>query len=212
MNPLKITMTLLRHTLALAAAAAFSFVSLAPSSAAADTWVIDTAHTEVGFKVRHLAVSWVRGDFSEIDATIEYDGKDLKTLSADVTIGIASLSTGNEKRDEHLRSPDFFDAANHPNMTFKSKKVTNISKDGTSFDLVGDLTIRGTTKTVTLAVTDWVTGVVDPWGNTKTGASAVAKINRTDYGLNWNAVLEAGGVVVGEEVTIQLEIELNKQK
>ncbi|MCO4769801.1 MAG: YceI family protein [Deltaproteobacteria bacterium] len=205
-------MTLIRTTLAVAAAAALSLVSLAPSSAQADTWTIDAAHSHVGFKVRHLAVSWVRGDFSKVEATIDYDGKDLTKLSAEVTIDIASISTENSKRDEHLKSPDFFDAANHPTMTFKSKKVVNVGADGTSFDLVGDLTMRGTTKEVTLNVTDWVSGVVDPWGNTKSGATAKTTVNRTEYGLEWNNVLETGGLVVGEDVTIELELELNKSK
>lgn len=205
-------MTLLRTTLALTAATAFSFVALAPSSAQADTWAVDGAHSHVGFKVRHLAVSWVRGNFKEVDASISYDGEDLKTLSAEVTIKVASIDTENAKRDDHLRSADFFDAANHADMTFKSTKVTNISKDGTSFDLVGDLTIRGVTKSTTLNISDWVSGVVDPWGNTKTGATAKTVINRIDFGLSYSKALETGGLVIGEDVTIEIELELNKQK
>jgi len=201
------------RTLAFAAAAALSFAGLAaPSSAHGADWAIDGSHTNVGFKVKHLAVSWVRGNFSKAEGTISFDGKDLSTLKADVTIPIETVDTDNAKRDEHLRSPDFFDAANHPTMTFKSKKVTDISKDGTEFKLVGDLTIRGTTKEVTLEVEDWTAGVVDPWGNTKAGGTATTTINRFDFGLEWNNLLETGGLVVGEDVKIELELELNKKK
>jgi polyisoprenoid-binding protein YceI len=192
--------------------ATFSLGVLSPSSAHADTWTIDDSHSHVGFKVRHLAVSWVRGAFRTVSASISYDGKSLNTLSADVSIQVSSIYTANEKRDEHLRSADFFDAANHAEMTFKSTKVININKDGTAFDLVGDLTIRGVTKSATLKVTDWVSGVVDPWGNTKSGATASTTINRTDFGLGWNKALETGGLIVGEDVTIELQLELNKQK
>jgi polyisoprenoid-binding protein YceI len=181
-----------------------------PTPASADTWVIDGAHSHVGFKVRHMAVSWVRGSFDTVEGSVDFDGKNLKKASTNVTIDIASVDTKNEKRDEHLASADFFDAATHPNMTFTSTKV-KAGKDD-SFEIVGDLTMKGVTKSVTLAVEGGLTPVTDPWGNTKLGFSASTVIDRKDFGLTWNKVLDGGGVVVGDDVHLVLEVELNKKQ
>ncbi len=183
----------------------------APAPAAAqDTWVIDGAHSHVGFKVRHMAVSWVRGSFDKVEGSVTFDGKNLKKASTNVTIDIASVDTKNVKRDEHLTGADFFDAAAHPTMTFASTKVKP-GKDGT-FELVGDLTMKGVTKSVTLSVEGGLTPVNDPWGNTKLGFSASTVIDRKDFGLTWNKTLDGGGLVVGDEVHLVLEVELNQQK
>ena len=171
-------------------------------------YVIDASHSHASFSVRHLMISNVRGEFQKLGGTVEYDPEHPENIKVDVSIEVASVNTREEKRDAHLRSADFFDAENHPTLTFKSKGAM-VSGDGLS--VVGDLTIRGTTREVTLAVEEITQEGKDPWGNTRLGASAHTKIKRTDYGLNWNAALEAGGVLVGEEVKIQLEVEVIKQ-
>lgn len=181
-----------------------------PSMAHAETWAIDGAHSNIGFKVRHMMVSWTRGNFGTAEGTVTIDGKDLKTLKVDVTIDTSSIDTDNEKRDEHLKSADFFDVETFPTMTFKSTKVK--PQKGGTFDLVGDLTLHGVTKSVTLKADGFVDAMTDPWGNVKTGTSASVTINRADFGLTWNKALETGGLVVGEDVHIQLDIELNQQK
>ena len=180
-----------------------------PQMAMADTWKIDQAHTNVGFKIRHLMVSWVRGVFTDVEGTVDINPADLAKSAAKVRIGTASIDTNNQKRDDHLRSPDFFDAAKFPAMTFVSKQVE--VANGQPVRIVGDLTIRDVTREVELEVEDFSQTVVDPWGNTRRGASASTQINRSDYGLTWNKALEAGGVVVGDEVHINLEVELIKQ-
>ncbi len=182
----------------------------APSAASADTWVIDGAHSSVGFKVRHLSMAWVRGTFDAVQGSVDFDGKDLAKASTEVTIDTASINTKDKKRDEHLRSPDFFDVATFPTMTFKSKSIQ--PGEGDAFVIVGDLTMHGVTKEVTLAVEGGITPVTDPWGNTKLGFSAAAVLARKDFGITWNNSLDGGGLVVGEEVHLVLEVELNKSK
>lgn len=171
----------------------------------AETWSIDKAHSSVGFTVSHMVISKVNGKFDDFDATVSFDGKDLKAASVEATVQIASVDTDNEKRDEHLRSGDFFDAENHPTMTFKSTKI----EPGTDneFKMTGDLTIRGVTKPVTFdAKLNGTTN--DPWGNTRAGFSATAEINRQDFGVSWSSVLDNGGLVVSDNVTINLEIQV----
>lgn len=182
---------------------------LLPQLAMAETWKIDQAHTTVEFKIRHLMVSWVKGVFSDFEGTVDINESDLAKSSVKVRIGTASVDTNNQKRDDHLRSPDFFNAAKFPNMTFVSKQVQ--VANGQPVKIVGDLTILDVTREVELDVEDFSQTVTDPWGNTRRGASASTKINRSDYGLTWNKALEAGGVVVGDEVHINLEVELIKQ-
>jgi polyisoprenoid-binding protein YceI len=182
----------------------------APASAHAADWNIDGAHTNVGFKIRHMMVSWVRGHFSEVDGTIGYDPDKPGDLSINVTIQAKSIDTDNAKRDEHLRSPDFFDAATYPTLTFVSKTATQTKEGG--FEVAGDLTMHGVAKPVTLSVEPFTPTIVDPWGNTKVGTSATATLNRTDWGLQWNKALETGGVVVGDEVILTLDVELTAKK
>lgn len=181
-----------------------------PSTARADDFVIDGSHTHVGFKVRHMAVSWVRGEFGKVEGTVSYDPKDVSKTTANVTIDVTSIDTRNQKRDDHLRSPDFFDVATHPKMTFVSTGVRNVGKDG-SFELVGTLTMRGKGKEVALKVAPFSGEVADPWGNVKRGTEASVTINRQDWGVNWSKTNEVGELVVGDDVTIELEIELNKK-
>jgi len=178
---------------------------LVPTLAAAKTYELDPAHTLVGFDVRHI-MSMQHGRFKKVKGTVELDDKALDKAKIDVEIESGSVNTENEMRDNHLRSPDFFDAANHPKITFKSKSVKPAGKDGAK--VTGDLNIRGVTKEVTLDVTGLTQEIKDPFGGLVRAAHAVTKINRTDFGLKWNKALEAGGVLVGEEVTIVLDIEM----
>ena len=172
------------------------------------TWVIDAAHSNVGFSIKHLMISSVRGSFTEVHGTVKVDENDPTTAEVDITIPTASVTTRDEKRDGHLRSPDFFDAEQFPNMTFRSKRVERGSGD--SFRVIGDLTIRGITREVELDV-ELAGRAKDPWGNEKAGFEATTKIKRSDYGLTWNAALETGGVLVGDDVKISIEAELQKQ-
>lgn len=187
----------------------FSLIALLliiPQLALAESWKIDPVHTAVEFKVRHLMVSWVKGTFTDVQGTAIVNDADHTKSSITVQIAAASINTNNQKRDEHLRSPDFFDVTAHPAMSFVSKEV--IIADSKPVKIVGELTIHGQTKPVTLAVKDFSQVVIDPWGNTRRGASLSTTINRKDFGLTWNKALEAGGVVVGDEVRISLEVEL----
>ena len=170
-------------------------------------WAIDGSHTTAGFSVKHMMVTNVHGSFGKVSGTIDYDGKDVSSIAADITIDATSINTNNERRDTHLKSPDFFDVANHPTITFKSKRVQKAS-DG-KFALVGDLTMHGVTKEVALDV-EGPAPVINAGRVFKTGASAMTTINRQDFGLKWNRALEAGGVTVGDQVKIVLEIEANQ--
>lgn len=163
-------------------------------------WAIDASHSEVGFTVRHLMVSKVRGSFSGIAGTIAVAEDGIKV---DATIDATSINTRDENRDGHIRSADFFDIENHPTWTFTS---TTVKGSGNDFTLVGDLTLRGVTKSVELAV-EFVGVNTDPWGNTKAGFEASGKISRSAFGVEWNAALETGGVLVGDEVKIELNIQ-----
>ena len=174
------------------------------------TYDVDTAHAVAGFKVRHLMVSHVRGELGPIGGTVWIDDQDVTRSRIEVSIDARKIATRDEKRDEHLRSADFLDVANHPTVTFKSTRVERAGGD--DLRVTGDLTIRGTTRPVTLTVESLAPAVTDPWGNTKRGATAHAKIHRKEWGLQWNMGLEAGGVVVGEEVNIEIEVELLKRK
>ncbi len=179
-----------------------------PHFALATTWKIDPAHTNVEFKVRHLMISWVKGVFTDVNGTVVINEADLAGSTVKIQIATTSLNTNNKKRDDHLRSPDFFDATTYPVMTFVSKKV--LVANGAPIKIVGDLTIRDVTREVEFEIEDFSQTVTDPWGNTRRGATATIKINRKDYGLTWNKVLEAGGVVVGDEIRINLEVEMIK--
>lgn len=181
---------------------------LAPQLTLAATWKIDPAHTTVEFKVRHLMVAWVKGVFTQVEGTAEIDDADLARASVSVRIETASINTNNDKRDEHLRSADFFEVARYPVMTFVSREV--VVANGVPVKIVGDLTLRDVTREVVLEIADYSQTVIDPWGNTRRGATATTKVDRKDFGLTWNKALEAGGVVVGDEVQVTLEVELIK--
>ncbi|GAB7024831.1 YceI family protein [Geotalea toluenoxydans] len=179
-----------------------------PLVASASTWNIDPDHSNVGFKVRHLMVSNVKGSFDKYTGKIELDDKDITRSRVIVAIDTNTVNTNVQKRDEHLRSADFFDVAKYPTMTFASKKIAKAGKD--KLKMTGDLTLHGITRPVVLTVEGLSKESKDPWGNIRRGATATTKINRKDFGLVWNAALETGGVTVGDEVTITLEIELIK--
>lgn len=178
----------------------------APTSA--DEWKIDSSHSGAHFGVRHMMVSTVRGDFSGVKGTVVYDGGDVKSAKVEATIDVSTISTREPKRDEHLKSADFFDVEKFPTMTFKSKRAAPAG-EGT-FKLVGDLTIKGITKEVVLDVDGPTAPVKNPWGMTVAGATATTKIKRSDFGITWNKLIETGGVVVGDDVTITIDIELVK--
>jgi len=179
--------------------------ALAPSmSAAADVWQIDSAHSSAQFSVTHLMISTVRGEFGKTAGTIEYDGKDVASIKADVTIDAASITTRNEGRDNDLKSDHFFDVAKFPTLTFKSKKV--IPGTGGAFRLVGDLTMHGVTKEVTLEVTAPSKIIKGMRGESRVAASATTKIIRQDFGLKWNGIVE-GSAVVSDAVAITIDIE-----
>lgn len=167
------------------------------------TYKIDPAHSEVFFQVRHL-VTKVRGRFSDFEGTIDYNEGSPETSSVNFSIKTASIDTNVGDRDTHLRSGDFFAAEEHPTLTFKSKKITK--KGGESFDVLGDLTVRGTTKEITLPVS-FLGNATDPWGGKRIGFEAETTLNRKDFGLNWNAALETGGFLVGDDVKVTLSIQ-----
>ncbi len=180
-----------------------------PLIASATTWTIDPDHSNVGFKVRHLMISNVKGSFEKLTGSVDLNDQDVTASKVSVSIDTASINTNVQKRDEHLRSADFFDVAKYPTMTFVSKKVTKAGAD--KLKVTGDLTLHGVTKEVVLDVEGPTAESKDPWGHIRRGATATTKINRKDFGLVWNKTLESGGVAVGEEVTITLEIELLKK-
>jgi len=181
-----------------------------PALASASTWNIDADHSNIQFKVRHLMVSNVKGVFGKVQGTVDIDDKNITKSRVAVTIDTESISTGVVKRDEHLKSADFFDVAKFPTMTFVSTKVAKNGKD--KLKVTGDLTLHGITRVVQLDVEGPSADSKDPWGKTRRGVSASTKINRKDFGLAWNKALETGGVVVGDEITINLEVEMVKDQ
>lgn len=181
-----------------------SSTSVAAPGAA--TYMIEPSHSAAHFKVRHLMIANVRGEFSKVSGTVTFDPSNLAASSITADIDVNSINTREPDRDKHLKSGDFFDAANYPTIKFQSKKI---EPDGPeAYKVTGDLTIRGTTREVVMNVTGPTPEIKDPWGYARRGAEAIAKINRKDFGVAYNAVLETGGVMVGEEIEISLEIEL----
>ena len=172
-------------------------------------WNIDPTHSTAEFSVRHLMITNVKGRFGALSGTVDYDAAAPEQAKINVTIDATSIDTRDEKRDGHLRSPDFFDVEKFPTITFVSKKVT---KGDDGLLATGDLTMHGVTKEITLEVETPSAPGKDPWGNTRIGTSAHAKANRKDWGLNWNSALEAGGVLVGEQVKITIEVSLTEAK
>jgi len=183
-------------------------VAAASPALAADKYEFDKAHTTVGFQVRHIVTN-VGGKFQDFAGTIEVDRAKPESSSVEFTIQAASINTNEPKRDEHLKSPDFFDVANNPTITFKSTSVKPAGKD--IYEVTGNLTMRGVTKQVTLPVTFLGEGK-DPWGNEKIGFEIATVLNRKDYGINWNKTLDAGGVLVADDVKVQISVEANKVK
>jgi polyisoprenoid-binding protein YceI len=179
---------------------------MAPGLLHAAPWEFDPDHTGVQFKVRHLMISSVRGEFEKVSGKIVFDEADVTKSMADITIDTSSINTRVAKRDEHLRSPDFLEVAKFPAITFKSKRVEKTG-NGT-LKMTGDLTIRGVTKEVVLNVEGPTPAIKDPGGNLRVGGHATTKINRKDFGLVWNKAMEAGGVVVGDEVEITIDVEI----
>ena len=169
-------------------------------------WSIDPSHTEIAFKIKHLMISYVKGSFKVFDASIYTYGKDFTTAEIDLSIDTASISTGDEKRDVHLKSADFFDVEKHKQITFTSSTIGKANKDGVH-ELWGELTMLGITKNIKLDV-EFGGVVKDPWGNEKAGFTVTGKIKRSDWGLVWNAPMEAGGFLVSDEVSISCEVEL----
>jgi len=180
-----------------------------PAIAGAETYMIDGAHTAVNFKVKHMMVSWVRGKFGDTRGTVQYDPANPEATVVDVTIDVSSIDTRNGKRDDHLRSADFFDAENHPEARFTSKRVVRGSGGG--LELVGDLTIRGTTREVVLKVDEPSAPMMHPMGGTVVGFHATTVIDRQDFGLTWNMALETGGLMVGNEVHLEIDAEIMKK-
>ena len=167
------------------------------------TWTLDPAHTRIGFVARHAMVTKVRGSFNEIEGTAVLDGANPANSHAEVTIKAASIDTRNAQRDEHLRSNDFLAMQEHPEITFTSTGARQV--DDTTFELTGDLTIRGVTKSVTIPFT-FEGAATDPFGNLRAGFEGSVVINRKDWGVNWNAALEGGGVLVSDRVTLEFEV------
>jgi polyisoprenoid-binding protein YceI len=171
------------------------------------TWKIDAAHSHVEFAVRHLMITTVRGRFAGVQGTVTTDEADPTRSAVDVTIDAATIDTREPQRDAHLKSADFFDVETHPAITFTSTGVSDVKGD--TFKLAGNLTMHGVTREVTLNVTSEGRGK-DPWGGERAGYSATTKVNRSDFGLTWNQVLETGGIAVGDEIKISLDLELVK--
>jgi polyisoprenoid-binding protein YceI len=173
------------------------------------TYQIDSAHTHAQFKVRHLMISNVKGDFDKVTGTVDFDEANPGASSINVAIDVASVSTREPQRDTHLKSPDFFDVEKHPTIAFVSTAVVKSGDD--SFEVVGDLTIHGVTKTIDLDVEELTPEVKDPFGLLRRGASAKATILRSDFGMVFNSILEAGGVAISDEVHITIDIEMTRQ-
>jgi polyisoprenoid-binding protein YceI len=171
-------------------------------------WAVDAAHSSVDFSVKHMMISKVKGTFHDFDAITEADPTDLTTADIEFTVKMESVDTRNTDRDNHLRSGDFFDVENHPTLTYKSTNI--VKKDEDEYTVTGDLTLHGVTRPETFTVTFEGQGK-DPWGNEKVGFGAEGKINRSDYGLTYNAALETGGVLVGDQIKISIQVQASKQ-
>jgi polyisoprenoid-binding protein YceI len=176
-----------------------------PAGAATSDWKIDPQHSSAQFSVKHLAISTVRGAFSKLSGTVVFDDQDITKSSVSVTIDVNTVDTREPDRDNDLRSDRFFDVAHYPTMTFKSKKVEQVAPG--KLKVTGDLTIRGTTKEVVLDVDGPTAPMKDPWGNMRVAVNGTTKINRQDFGVKWNAKLDNGGVVVGDDVNIVIDAE-----
>src|SRR3984893_2704381 len=177
-----------------------------PAPAATSVWQFDPMHSAAQFSVRHLAISTVRGGFSNVKGTVTLDDQDITKSSVDVAIDVSTVDTRVPDRDKDLKSDKFFDAAQYPTMTFRSKKVEELAPG--KLKVTGDLTIRGVTKEVVLDVDGPTAPVKDPWGNQRAAVNATTKINRQDFGVKWNDTMDNGGVVIGDEVSITIDAEM----
>ncbi|HXD78893.1 MAG TPA: YceI family protein [Puia sp.] len=175
---------------------------------ATNKWILDPSHSEVEFKVKHMMISNVSGEFTKFDANVETEGEDFMTARVTFTADIDSISTGAEQRDAHLKSPDFFDAAKFPQLKFVATRYENVDNDG-SYEVYGDLTIHGVTKPVRFD-SEFGGVIKDPWGNTRAGITVSGKINRKDFGLAWHGVTETGSLIVSEEVRVHVGLEFVK--
>jgi polyisoprenoid-binding protein YceI len=182
---------------------------LTPLASPAATYEIDPAHTGVQFSVRHMMISNVRGEFTKLSGKVVGDQSNPTATTVEATIDAASIDTRNAKRDEDLKSPNFLDVAKFPTITFKSTKVEKAGGD--AWKLTGDLTLHGVTKPVVLDVTNLTAPMKDPWGNTRVGAQATTKINRQDFGVSFNKTLDGGGVLVGDEIAITIDVEVTQK-
>lgn len=181
-----------------------SVILLSSTTSLAAEYKIDPDHSKIGFKVRHLGISWVPGSFSKVDGTFSFDEKSISTSKVKADIEVGSVDTQNKKRDDHLRGEEFFAADKFPTISFVSKEIKNVSDS--KFTIVGELTMHGITKSLELAA-EFTGGAKDPWGKERTAFTAETKINRKDFGLQWSKVIETGALVVGDEVAISIEIE-----
>jgi len=197
------------HLSRIAVTAGLAAVLSLPAGAATSEWKIDPQHSSAQFSVRHMAISTVRGAFSKVTGTILLDDNDITKSTVDVTIDASTVDTREPDRDKDLRSDKFFDVAHYPSITFKSKRVQQVATG--KLKVTGDLTIRGTTKEVVLDVEGPTAPVKDPWGNVRAAVTATTKVNRQDFGVKWNATLDNGGVVVGDDVNITIDVEMIKQ-
>ncbi|HMP88586.1 MAG TPA: YceI family protein [Kiritimatiellia bacterium] len=178
-----------------------------PQKSQADVYEIDTAHSSIGFSVRHMVIANVRGQFKTFSGSVNYVEDDATAFSASAEVDVASIDTNNDKRDDHLRSGDFFDAESHPAITFNTTKIEGNLPDIT---LIGELSIRGVTKEIALPISI-VGPITDPWGNQRIGFSGSTRINRHDYGVSWSKTMDGGGLVVGDEVRLIIDIEAIKK-
>ena len=184
--------------------------TLTAPNTAVSTWNVDSVHSGAEFKVKHMMISNVKGQFTGVSGKLSLDEADITKSTIEATIDAASINTREEQRDAHLKSADFFDVEKYPTLSFKSTRVTK--KDEGELAVEGELTIHGVTRNVIFHVEGPTAPGKDPWGNTRIGLSATTKINRKDYGLTWNAALETGGILVGEDVTITLEVQFVKNQ
>jgi polyisoprenoid-binding protein YceI len=188
-------------------AASLALTIASPSFA--DTWKFDPAHSDASFSVRHLMISNVKGEFSKVSGIVDYDPKQPENAKVEATIDVTTVDTREPKRDDHLRSADFFDVQKYPTMTFKSTKVVPAGKE--KLKVTGDLTMHGVTKEVVLDVAGPSATIKDNHGNEKSGVSASTTINRKDFGMTWNKAMDNGGVMLGDEIPITIEVEMSKQ-
>jgi len=182
--------------------------TVATPQTATTTWNIDPVHSVAEFKVKHMMISNVKGQFTSLKGVLSRDEANLTNSDVEVTIDVASITTRDPQRDAHLKSPDFLDVEKFPTLSFKSTRVSRVN--GGELAVAGDLTIHGVTRDVVFAVEGPTPPAKDPWGNTRIGVSATTKIDRKDFGLLWNAALETGGILVGDDVTITLDVQFVK--